>query len=305
MKIVIIGATGFIGKSLLRELEKARHTPVAISRNISRATAILGKNTVIREWNGKDPQRLAEILNDIETIINLAGENISSGRWTKKRRNILTESRVGIGNIISEAFQSLQIRPKVLIQASAIGFYGSQPDGDLTESDGPGKGFLADLVQDWENSVSAVSSPGTRVIYIRSGLILGNGGGVLPRLLFPYRFFAGGPLGNGRQWVSWIHLADHISAIRFLAEHPSVEGPVNLTSPHPVQMNDLSKSLAKVFGRPGWFRVPAWILKAVYGEMAEQTVLSGQRVLPEKLVNAGFDFRFGSLESALNDLLKS
>ena len=305
MNIVIIGATGFVGNALFRELCKAGHSAIAVSRNISRAAAKLGKNAVIREWDGKDPQRLSDILENADVLINLSGENISSGRWSERRRKVLIGSRVAVGNIITEACHSSHIRPKTFIQASAIGYYGSQPDEEMTESDGPGKGFLAELVKDWEHSVSGLSSLDIRVVHIRSGLILGKEGGVLPKLMLPYRFFSGGPLGNGRQWISWIHLGDHVAAIRFLIEHSAIEGPVNLTSPVPVQMNDLSISLSKVIGKPGWFRIPAWILKAVFGEMAEQTILSSQRVLPEKLVKAGFKFRYGSLDVALTDLLKS
>jgi len=235
-------------------------------------------------------------------VVNLAGENLSSGRWTPERKQRLRESRLRAGDFVVQAIQKVTERPRVVIQASGINYYGSRGDEEVTESTPPGNDFLARLCVDWETSTAAVEELGVRRCIIRSGLVLSTGGGALPRLLLPYRFFVGGPLGNGRQWYSWIHIADEAEAIRFLVENEAARGPYDLTAPQPVVNAVFSQELGRALGRPSLVPVPAFLLQAIFGEMSS-VLLASQRVLPRRLLEAGFSFRFPDLRSALHDLL--
>jgi hypothetical protein len=235
-------------------------------------------------------------------IINLAGENIASGRWTKKRRRAILESRLRAGEAVAEAVERVSIKPGVVVQASAIGFYGPRREGLLDETADRGEGFLADVVEIWERSTRSVEDFGVRRVVIRSGLVLGRGGGVFPRILRPFRFFAGGPLGSRRRGFSWIHLKDEIRGIGFLLENADTAGAFNLTAPQPVNQGEFVRHLGKALGRPSWLPVPGFALKAAFGAMAGETLLSDQSVIPSRLLAAGFRFDFPELQPALRDL---
>jgi uncharacterized protein (TIGR01777 family) len=203
-----------------------------------------------------------------------------------------------------DALQKASARPKILIQASAVGYYGLRADEELDETSPPGEGFLAALARDWEDSTFGAASLGVRRVVVRSGLVLDRDGGVLPRFLRQFRLFAGGPLGNGKQWLSWIHRRDEIAGIRFLLEREDLAGVFNLTAPGPLTMKGFAQTLGRVMRRPAWFPVPEFLLRLLFGQMAEETLLAGQKVLPRALLKAGFRFSYPDLELALREILR-
>jgi len=304
MKILIIGATGFIGRELVKELREKGHHPVGVSRNAIKAMQILGQETEILEWDGRSAAALAEKLACFEAIVNLAGENLASGRWTEKRKKLLTESRVKTGRLLAEAISPATSKPSVLIQGSAIGYYGTPVIDAADETAPAGTGFAADLTKAWESSVGPAEKMALRTIWIRTGLVLGKNGGLLEKMLLPFKFYSGTVIGSGQQWMSWIHMHDQVSAIRFLLENPNASGPYNLTAPEPVHMQAFIKTIGKVIGKPAWVNLPGWALKAALGEMAKETVLASQNIYPGKLLEEGFHFKFAQLEPAIRDLLK-
>jgi uncharacterized protein len=303
MTILIIGATGFIGRELMKELLEHGHKPLAVSRNVLKAREILGNQVDIAEWNGLSPSDLARHLSGVDAIINLAGENIASGRWTSSRKKQIIESRVRTGMLLSEAILQTPVRPSVLIQGSAIGFYGTPVNDPAREDQPAGTGFMAELVKEWEDSVAPAIKVIPRVVYIRSGLVLGKNGGLMQRMLLPFKFYCGAVIGSGKQWMSWIHISDLARAIRFLAENTNSTGPYNITAPNPANMRVFMKSTGKILNKPVWFKVPSFLLKAALGEMAQETILSSQNIYPGKLEKAGFQFDYPELEPALRNLL--
>jgi uncharacterized protein (TIGR01777 family) len=302
--IVIAGGTGFIGRALAQSLGGEGYEVAILTRNRDKAKAVFGDQTLPIEWDGRTPCGWLEVARRGRAIINLAGENIGSGRWTEERKTRLIASRLDAGRAVVAALAGTQAGPKTLIQASAVGYYGSRGEEELDESASPGGGFLAELVREWENSTSGVEEFNTRRVVIRSGLVLGRNGGVLPRFLRQYRFFAGGPLGSGQQVVSWIHLEDEVRAIRFLLEREDLSGVFNLTSPKPVSMKEFARTLARMMNRPALFRVPGLLLRLLFGQMAEETLLGGQKVVPRALLGEGFEFLYPDLDSALRAILK-
>lgn len=303
-RIVISGGTGFIGSALTLSLLEAGYEVAVLSRNPAGAAARTEKRASTAGWDGRSSEGWLELASGSRAIVNLAGENIGAGRWTGKRKRAIVESRLNAGAAVMDAVRRASDKPQVLIQASAVGYYGSRGDEVVDESSSPGRGFLAELVRDWEKSTSEAESFGVRRVIIRSGLVLARHGGVFPRMLRPFRWFAGGPLGSGRQWLSWIHLRDEVAAIRFLLERDDLSGTFNLTAPEPLVMNRFAQTLGRVAGRPSIVRVPAVLLRLLYGEMAEETLLAGQRVEPRALLKAGFEFFFPRLEKALQDILR-
>ncbi len=301
--ILVTGATGFIGRALVARLGKEGYGVAVLTRNQHKALALLGEQIRAVEWDGRSPRGWVELVSQTLAIVNLAGENIGQGRWTADKKARLLNSRVQAGRAISEAIKQASPKPRVLIQASAVGYYGSRGEEELDEASPPGKGFLAGLVREWEESTRPVEDLGVRRVIIRSGLVLGRDGGVFPRLIFPFRFFIGGPLGRGRQWVSWVHGRDEIRAILFLIRHEDKAGVFNLTSPVPVRNKELARLLGRAMKRPWWFPAPAPLLHLFLGEMARETLLASQKAFPRALLRAGFDFLFPDLKAALNDVL--
>jgi uncharacterized protein (TIGR01777 family) len=301
MRVIITGATGFIGRALTKELAQGDYEIVALSRN-PQIKSELNKISYI-EWDAKNPNGWTDYLDGAYAIVNLAGENISAGRWTKKRKQTILQSRLNAGKAVVEAVKRVKRKPKVLVQASAIGYYGSREDEILEESSAPGSGYLPEVAQKWEFSTKEVESLGVRHVTIRTGIVLGKSGGALPRLIQPFHFFVGGPLGNGKQWFSWIHLEDEIKAIRFLMKNENLNGAFNLTAPAPLVMKDFCKILGRVMHRPCWLKVPGFALRLIMGEMAEALLLTGQRVQPKRLLEAGYKFSYPEAESALSQIL--
>lgn len=302
MKILIIGATGFIGRALVPHLVSERFDIVCISRNVNAARKILGNHINILPWDSRTTQGLLPALSGADAVVNLAGESLAKGRWTDKRKQELLDSRVVTGKLLSEAILSMPVRPGVVLQASAMGFYGPQTDGPVDESAGQGPGFLAEMNRQWESSAIPLKSAGVRVVILRTGVVLGKDGGMLEQLLIPFRFYAGTTLGSGRQYLSWIHLADNIRAIGHLLRNSASEGPYNLTTPNPVTMAELTRGISIAVGKPAWMRVPAFMLKAIFGKMADETLLASQQVMPSRLLSEGFRFSYPELAPALSDI---
>jgi uncharacterized protein (TIGR01777 family) len=260
-----------------------------------------------RRWDARTADGWGDLIATADAVVNLAGENLAGtgllpARWSEAQKDRLRESRLEAGRAIVQAFLAAPTRPGVLVQASGVGFYGPLGDEPATEETPPGTDFLARLAIDWEASTQPLESLGVRRVVVRTGVVLSREGGALPRLVLPYRLFAGGPLGSGRQWVPWIHLADEVAAIRFLIEEPRAAGTFNLVASDPVTNRDFGRVLGRVLSRPSLFPAPATVLRAVLGEVAD-LVLTGQRAVPARLQALGFRFRYPNLEPALRDLL--
>ncbi|MEZ0576202.1 TIGR01777 family oxidoreductase [Halodesulfovibrio aestuarii] len=311
MRAVLLGGSGFIGRALTsRLLENDVHV-VVTSRNPQHGRYLIPEGHSFHVdfalWDGKDPEQLSTHIKSADAVINLIGSNIAAGRWTEERKEEIRNSRISAGNALCSAISMLEDRPKVVIQSSAIGFYGAHPTSPdnsyVTEDSSAGQGFLASVCKEWEDSTACMDTSGTRRVIIRSGLVLGNGG-VLHKFLPPFKFGVGGPLGNGKQVMSWIHIQDQVDAIIHIIKTSSCTGVFNLTSPNPETMDTFCRTLGSVLGKPSWLRVPAPLLRIALGEMAEELILQGQRVLPEKLLESGFCFSYPSLDDALANILR-
>jgi uncharacterized protein (TIGR01777 family) len=308
MRVIIAGGSGLIGTELTSQLTQSGDEVTILSRNPQKVSSLPeGAKTAF--WDGKTLQDWGQYIENSDAIINLTGENLSGqgmlpNRWTEERKTLLLKSRVDSGLVLTQAVQKAHRKPSVFIQASGVGYYGTRQQKPLTEIDGPGDDFLANLSKEWEASSLAIESLGVRRIVIRNGVVLSTTGGALPFMLLPYKLFIGGPLGNGRQVYSWIHLKDEASAISFLLKDQQAHGIYNLTSPKPATNDEFGRTIARLMGRPHYFRVPGFAMHLLLGEVASM-VLEGQRVLPQKLIDAGFEFKFPSLEQALKDLLSS
>ncbi len=306
MRIVITGGTGFIGRALAKELAGAGYEVILLSRNPARATG-LPAGVRAERWDGRTAAGWGGLVEGALAIVNLAGENLSGGtfppaRWTPERKALIRSSRLDAGAAVLEAVTAARAKPRVVIQASGIGHYGSREEELLTEEDRPGDDFLARLTVEWEASTALVTAQGVRHVSIRTGVVLSPDEGALKQLLLPFKLFVGGPMGSGRQGFSWIHPADEVGAIRFLIENERAHGPFNLCAPQPLTNAEFARVLGKVLGRPSWLRVPGFVLRLALGEVASM-VLEGQKALPKKLLDLGFRFRFPDAESALRDLL--
>ena len=303
MRVLLIGATGFIGKPLVEKLVARNHEVYIFTRNDKKTRSLFGDKVHIQQWKADDYIILQEYAHKVDVVINLAGENLSSKRWTGDQKRKILSSRVNIGKALSFALKQSEDKPYLLIQASAIGYYGYSEEKVFTERSPVGDGFLPMVAQQWEDSVRNIVEDNTRKIFIRSGVVLGREGGLLPQMLKTFRLFMGGHLGTGNQWLSWIHIDDATEAIVRLVETPGLGGPYNLTAPNPVTMKEFASTLGKVLNRPSWFPVPSFVLETVFGDMAREIMLQGQKVMPRKLQEIGFEFQYNDLGSALTDLM--
>ena len=303
MRVLLIGATGFIGKPLVEKLVARNHEVYIFTRNDKKTRSLFGDKVHIQQWKADDYIILQEYAHKVDVVINLAGENLSSKRWSGDQKRKILSSRVNIGKALSFALKQSEDKPYLLIQASAIGYYGYSEEKVFTERSPVGDGFLPMVAQQWEDSVRNIVEDNTRKIFIRSGVVLGREGGLLPQMLKTFRLFMGGHLGTGNQWLSWIHIDDATEAIVRLVETPGLGGPYNLTAPNPVTMKEFASTLGKVLNRPSWFPVPSFVLETVFGDMAREIMLQGQKVMPRKLQEIGFEFQYNDLESALTDLM--
>ncbi len=296
MKILITGATGFLGRRVCEVLSRAGHTLVALSRDPQRARERVPQLSATFPW-----ESVTQALEGCEAVINLAGETVA-GRWTDAKKRTIRESRIAGTRNLVEGLSKLSARPKVLISASAIGYYGDRGEESLTEDAPPGSDFLAQVCQEWESEATRAESVGIRVVRLRLGLVLGPGGGALHAMLPIFKLGLGGPLGSGEQFWSWVHRDDVVGAITYALDRESLSGPVNVTSPQPVRQREFAKTLGRVLRRPAFLPAPAFALKIALGEFASG-LLASQRVLPQRLSHEGYQFRFAKLEPALRDIL--
>jgi len=300
MRVVITGGTGLIGSALARELGGAGHDVVVLTRDAGKVGALPGVRAA--QWDGRTPAGWGPLLDADTVIVHLAGESIASGRWTEDRKRRIRDSRVGSGKAILQAIREAAAKPRALLQGSAVGYYGPRGDEVIKEDAAPGNDFLADVCREWEESTAEVETLGVRRAVLRTGVVLARDGGALPKMTLPFKMMAGGHLGNGRQWFPWIHLDDEVGAIRFLAESPEARGAFNLTAPNPVTNRELTRILAGVLHRPGFMPAPAFALRLALGEMADM-LLNGQRVVPSRLLELGYRFKYPDAEPALRSLL--
>ena len=297
MKLLVTGGTGFIGAPLRRRLAQRGHELLVLTR----APAAHRAESGVR-FLPLDADAWRRELAGVGGVINLAGEPIAAGRWTARRKRAIRDSRVETTRRLVDALAAMPQRPAVLLNASAIGYYGARGDEELTESDGAGNGFLAETCQAWEAEARRAEALGVRVVRLRIGLVLGRGGGVLAKMTPPFRAFAGGPLGSGRQWMSWVHRDDVVGLIEWALAHAECSDALNVTAPEPVRMAAFCLTLGRALRRPSWAPVPAPVLRLLLGEMAEMLV-SGQRVVPRATLRTGYPFRFPSLAGALEACL--
>jgi len=300
MKLLVVGGTGFIGAPLCQALADDGHDLWVVTRRPeSPLPASLrqaaGNRLRYVSWKTGAWQRALE---ECGGIVNLAGESVAAKRWTPRQKLLIRESRVETTRRVVSALAVAPEKPAVLVNASAIGFYGAHGDEWLDEQAPAGDGFLAEACRAWEAEAQRAESFGVRVVRLRIGVVLDAGGGALAKMIPPFRFFAGGPLGSGRQWVSWIHREDVVRLIKWSLTQPGVRGPVNATAPHPVTMREFCKTLGRALHRPSWAPVPAIALRLLLGEMAEMLV-TGQRVVPQVAVQQGYTFRYAELRKAL------
>lgn len=298
MNVLIAGGTGFIGSALSRSLIADKHRVFVLTRNPQWAQLALGAQAV--EWDGHTCENWLDVFSKMDAVVNLAGATIGRPFWTAQRKDILVRSRVEAGVAISHAFQKTSKKPRILVQASGIGYYGPHGPEPLNEDTPPGNDFLASLAVDWETSTKIVDSLGVRRVIIRTAVVLGHGG-ILPFMAIPARAFASGPIGNGEQGISWIHIDDQVRAIRFLLENEKTRGAYNLAAPNPISNADFMRFIARALHRPYWLHMPAFAVRWL-GEMSA-LLLDGQFAIPQRLVNQGFTFTFESVFDAFKDLL--
>ncbi|MFW6071136.1 MAG: TIGR01777 family oxidoreductase [Candidatus Bipolaricaulota bacterium] len=306
MRVLVTGGTGLIGRELTGELIDNGHEVVILSRS-PEGKGNVSPGVEVEGWDARTPDGWLGELEKADAVVNLAGESLAGSglvpdRWTKGKRERILKSRLDAGGAVRKAVEAVEDRPEVLVQASAIGYYGSPGDRVVKEDSEPGEGFLPDTAVRWEAVTEPVEEMGVRRVLIRTGLVLSTEGGALPRIVLPFRFFLGGPLGSGKQYYSWIHIRDEARAIRFLIEDDGATGPFNLVSPEPVTNENFAEELGRIAGRPSFSRVPGFVLRGLLGEAAT-LVLDGQRVKPEALLDRGFEFRYPELSRALEDLL--
>ncbi|NOT97210.1 MAG: TIGR01777 family protein [Nitrospira sp.] len=302
MHIVVTGGTGFIGRPLCASLVQEGHRVTLLTRRKKEAQRLFSSAVTAVEWNGTETGAWEQSLEGADAVINLAGAPIADGRWTDARKRLLTESRVLPTRLLVAAMSRRSAKPRLLISASGIGYYGTSDDPVLNEGDARGQGFLADLCLAWEAEALRAAEFGVRVVMLRTGMVLEQDGGALPKMLLPFRLFAGGPILPGTQWVSWIHRHDHIGLIQWLLTAPSISGPVNAVAPEAVRMNRFCEVLGQTLRRPSWLPVPGFALHLALGELGT-LMTTGQRVHPAKALSGGYVFHYPTLESALQAIM--
>ncbi len=302
MKIAITGASGMIGRKLIDQFEKADYEITIFTRDPSKK---LGTKTTTKTtgWNCEHEEDWTKHFERKDVIINLAGANLASRRWNENSKRIMYDSRIGCTQKLVSAISNCSNKPKTLISASAVGIYGDRGDEQLREESNPGNDFLANLCKDWEREAQKVTSFDVRCVNLRIGLVLSKDGGVLKSSLLPFKLFAGGKLGNGKQFFPWIHLDDLTGIINHVINNEMITGPLNCASPGIVREEIFAKTLGKILKRPSIFPIPRLMLKAVVGEIAD-AILSSQNISVQKLLNSGYDFKYVDISSALNNLLE-
>jgi uncharacterized protein (TIGR01777 family) len=297
MRIAVSGSGGLVGGALVRSLAAVGHHVVRLVRDASR----VGPDAVI--WDPASGRVDGKCLEGLDAVVHLAGENIAAGRWTAARKARIRGSRVEGTRLVAGALAELARPPGVLVNASAVGYYGNRGDETVDEESRPGTGFLAETCVAWEAATAAAARAGVRVVRLRIGVVLSTRGGALARMLPAYRWGLGGPVGDGRQWVSWVTLEDLVRSIRHALRNDGLDGPVNAVAPQPARSAEFARALGRVLGRPARLPLPGWAVRGLLGEMGEALLLGGARVLPTRLGEAGFEFRHAELDAALEAVL--
>ncbi len=305
MKIAISGATGFVGSRLVERLHTQGHRILVLTRNTNFAKKVFPSpafpNLEIIAYTPSISGTWQDAIAGCDGVVNLAGEPIAEGRWTPERKQeILNTRKLGTQKIV-EAIAKANPQPSVLVNTSAIGYYGTSETASFDENSAAGNDFLAQVCQEWEAEARKVQDMNVRLVILRFGIVLGHGG-ALGKMITPFKLFAGGPIGSGQQWFSWIHLDDIVSLIIQALTQPTMEGVYNGTAPQPVRMNDLSTTMGNVMNRPSWLPVPGFAIEAILGDGA-LVVLEGQQVLPKRTLDSGFEYQYPNLQSALTQIL--
>lgn len=299
MKLVIAGATGFIGSTLVQQLWQDFHSLVLLSRNPAREKSRNNVNHLL--WQPGRGGDWEQSVDGADGVINLAGEPIAGKRWNARQKQKLRTSRIETTQALVGAIAKAKVKPKVFLSASAVGYYGDRGDELLTEESQPRDDFLGRLCADWEAEARKAEACGVRVVLLRTGIVLGKGEGALKQMVPPFKMFAGGPLGSGQQWMPWIHIDDEVGLIKFLMAQEAARGAFNLTAPNPVTMEEFAAALGKVLNRPAWAAVPAGVLALLLGEMADM-LLGGQRAIPKAALALGYRFKYPRISVALDSL---
>ncbi len=302
MNIVVTGGTGFIGRALCAALMNGNHTVSVLTRHTGQVLHWPDIHINSVEWNARDIGPWEQALEGADAVINLAGAPIAESRWSDARKQLITDSRVLTTRLLVKALSRCSSEPATFISASGIGYYGARDDRRLDEGAARGQGFLADLCLAWEAEAIRAAEFGARVVILRTGMVLEHDGGALPKMLLPFRFFAGGPIMPGSQWVSWIHRNDHIGLIQWALTTTTLSGPINAVAPEPVTMKMFCEVLGRVIHRPSWLPVPRFALHMLLGELGT-LMTTGQRVIPAKAIAGGYTFRYPTLEPALEAIL--
>lgn len=305
MKIAVTGATGFVGHRLVERLQAEGHQTIALVRNSEQAARLFPKSAFpqveVVAYTPTESGDWQQALSGCDGVVNLAGEPIAEKRWTTEQKQLILNSRkLGTQKVV-EAIAQANPKPQVLVSASAIGYYGTSETATFDEQSAAGNDFLAQVCQNWEAEAQKVKEVGVRLVILRIGIVLGKGGAIA-KMITPFKLFAGGPIGTGTQWFSWIHREDLVNLILQALTQPSMEGPYNATAPHPVRMTELSNTLGDVMHRPSWLPVPAFALEALLGDGAK-VVLEGQQVLPKRTQETGFQYQYPTVKPALEQVV--
>ena len=304
MKIVIAGGAGFVGQHVSQLLLHEGHSVIVLSRRVEKGTPANPSQPRHIQWDGCTQGSWSKECEGADVVINLSGAPIADKRWTPNRKRELIDSRVVSTHTLGEAIGGWETKPHTFLTASGIGYYGAQGATIVDETSPRGDGFLADLCLEWENAAQQIATSDLRVLQVRFGMVLGLDGGALPKMMFPFQWFLGGPILPGSQFVSWIHQQDLAELMLFLISHPSIQGLVNAVAPNPTTMKDFCQALGNAMKRPSWFPVPAFILKTALGELASM-LTTGQRVEPQQALQNGFSFAHPTLPVALNEIFSN
>jgi len=299
MKIAVTGATGLIGAALCERLRQEGNDVLVITRRENSSSPF-----PVVHWNPERGELDTRSLEGVDAVVHLAGETIAE-RWTREKKERIRTSRVAGTRFLVDGLKRLSKRPSVLIGSSAVGFYGNRGDEELDEGSPPGTGFLPEICQAWEAEVARASELGMRAVRLRTGIVLSTKGGALAKMLLPFKLGLGGPVGSGSQWMSWIHIDDVVGGYHFALHHSDLSGAANLTAPQPVRNADFTRALGRALGRPAFLPAPGFALKLIFGEMAQDLLLDGQRVLPRRLESAGYQFQHTGVDDALADAVSS
>jgi len=303
MKIVIAGGTGFVGRHLCQELVNEGHSVIVLSRHPEGSPASTNARSRVIQWNGRENGPWATFCDGAEVVMNLSGAPIADKRWTPARKRELVDSRVLTTRVLLASIAKWKTKPHTFLTASGVGFYGDCGREEVNERSPQGEGFLPELCQAWEGAAKQGEALGLRVLSVRFGMVLGHNGGALPKMAFPFRFFLGGPVLPGSQFVSWIHVKDLSRLMLWLITNPSINGPVNGVAPDSVTMREFCERLGQAMKRPSWFPVPGFLLQIALGELASM-LTTGQRVHPQRALEGGFTYLYPMLPAALEAIFK-